>query len=461
MHKVIINGKTEYAKSGTLLSELLISAKNPVEHICGGKGLCKKCTVSVNGKSVLSCQYKITSDINVITESAGKILSETGAAETGLLTDKLCYVLDIGTTTLALALVATDEKKIIRVITRNNPQRIFGADIMSRIDYCRKNGVNDLQKTLTAEINSMIETSAEKAEKLFVSGNTTMLHLFFGSDCSSMGVSPYTPVFLGAKTEKAESIGIKGVQTVISLPCIASFVGADITAGLNYTELPEHGRHSLLIDLGTNAEIVLFSESDALCTAAAAGPCFEGANISCGMSATEGAIYAYSPGAIKTIGNTTAKGVCGTGLIDIIAYYLKAGIIDESGFTEDDIEILNDIVITQNDIRQYQLAKSAVCSAVQTLMKLKNVNFDDIEKVYISGGFSGKINTENAVITGLFPRQLKDKCTAINNSSLLGTVKYATENNPLDTICKNTCYIDLSCNRTFSELFINNMLFTD
>lgn len=463
MHKVIINGKTKYAQNGTLLSDMLLSDADPVEHICAGKGICKKCTVSVNGQKVLSCQYRITSDIEVFYTVSGKIHSETGASVTGIQaikpTDKLCFALDIGTTTLAVALIDTDEKKIIGVTTRNNPQRSFGADIMSRIEYCRKHGTDALHQKLITEINSMIASFGCTAKTLFVSGNTTMLHLFFGIDCSSIGVYPYTPAFLGAKTEKAEVLGISGVGTVISLPCIASFAGADITAGLNCVTMPEPRRHSLLVDLGTNAEIVLFSENDAICTAAAAGPCFEGANISCGMSATPGAIYSYSPGSIKTIGNTTAKGVCGTGLIDIIAYYLKTGIIDESGYTEDDIEIINGITVTQSDIRQYQLAKSAVCSAVLTMMKQKNVTFDDIETLYISGGFSGKINTENAVITGLLPGQLKHKCTAINNSSLLGTVKYALENNPLEKICRNTLYTDLSSDPTFSDLFIENMMF--
>ena len=459
MHKVIINGKTEFAEKGTLLSDVLIKSGKSVDRPCGGKGICKKCLVTVNGKEELSCRYIINSDITVIFSEKSNIFSETGAEESGRITDNLCFVLDIGTTTLALALVSLDEKKIIKVITRTNPQRVFGADVMTRIECCRKNGVEKLNKTIISEVNSMISKFGINTERLYVSGNATMLHLFFGIDCSSMGVAPYTPVFLESKTEKAENLGVTGAETIVSLPSVASFVGADLVAGLNFIGMPENGRHNLLIDLGTNAEIVLFSEKSAICTAAAAGPCFEGANISCGMSATEGAVYSYSANGIKTISDAPAKGICGTGLVDIISYLLENELIDESGYMEDDFEAADGVYVNQADIRQYQLAKSAVYSAIITLLKIKNISFEDIDIMYISGGFSAKINAENAVKTGLFPKELKDKCIAINNSCLLGTVKYACEKNDLAVYTDNSTYVDLSANPIFSDLFIENMMF--
>lgn len=459
MHKVIINGKTEYANDGKLLSDVLNASGKGFTHICGGKGICKKCLVSVNGKEELSCQYIIRSDVTVALKNEGEIHSESGAEETGIITDNLCFALDAGTTTLALALVSLDENKIIKVITRTNPQRIFGADIMTRIDYCRKNGVSGLHKILISEINSMISEFGLSVGKLFVSGNAAMLHFFFGIDCSSMGVAPYTPVFLESKTETAEGLGIIGAEKAVSLPSIASFVGADTVAGLNFIGMPENGKHNLLVDLGTNAEIVLYSEESALCTSAAAGPCFEGANVSCGMSATDGAIYSYSENGIKTVSDSPAKGICGTGLVDIVAYLLGKEIIDESGYMENDFEAAESVSLNQSDIRQYQLAKSAVYSAILTLMKLKNVSFDDIEKLYISGGFSAKINIANAAKTGLIPERLKDKCIAISNSSLLGTVKFACGQNDLAVYVDNSAYVDLSSNPYFSDLFIENMLF--
>lgn len=461
MHKVIINGNIQYAEDGMRLSDVLIKSSKGIEHPCGGKGICKKCLVCVNGKEELACRYIIKSDIIVSYTDKGEIVSESGINEAGGLTENLCFALDIGTTTLALALFSLDENKIIKVITRTNPQRAYGADVMTRIDYCRKNGVNELNRTLISEVNLMIsEFNLHKIERLFASGNVTMLHLFFGIDCASMGVAPYKPTFLEHKIENAENLGIIGVETVEALPSIAAFIGADLVAGLNYIGTPKKGRHNLLVDLGTNAEIVLFSEQSALCTAAAAGPCFEGANISCGMSATEGAIYSYSESATKTVGNVPAKGICGTGLVDIIAELISDDTVDETGFMEcESFEIENGVYINQADIRQYQLAKSAVCSAIITLLKIKNISFDDIEQMYISGGFSAKINIENAVKTGLLPKELSQKCSAINNSSLLGTVKYAYEKNDLAVYIDNSTYVDLSANPTFSDLFIENMMF--
>lgn len=459
MRKIKIDGEILFAEDGEILSDILIKNRKSIEHPCGGRGVCGKCTVLVDGKKELSCQYKITHDIEVEIPKKEEILSVTGADESGKITKNLCFVLDIGTTTLALALVSIDEKKIVKVITRTNPQRIFGADVMTRIDFCRKNGVSELQKILLDEIDEMVkEFGISEIGKMYVSGNTTMLHTFSGVDCSSMGVAPYTPVFLESRHIKSEKVG--GVDEIITLPSISSFVGADLVAGLNFTEKPQKGRYNLLIDLGTNAEIILYSENKILCTAAAAGPCFEGANISCGMSAVEGAICLYGKGKIETIGNTTAKGICGTGLIDLIAELLFDGTIDETGFMEcEEFSVTEEVYLTQGDVRQFQLAKSAVYSAVLSLIKNENISFEDIDKAYISGGFSAKMNISNAVKSGLIPKELKEKCVPINNSSLLGTVKFALENNDLSSFLENAEYVDLSSDKYFSDLFIENMIF--
>lgn len=459
MKKIKIDGKIIFANEGELLSDILIKNGQSAEHPCGGRGTCGKCTVIVDGKKELSCQYRIESDIEVAMPRCQEIVSVTGADESGRATENMCFALDIGTTTLALALVSLDESKIVRTITRTNPQRAFGADVMTRIDYCTKNGVEEIQKILVDEINKMIDDSSiTESLKIYVSGNTTMLHIFFGVNPSSMGTAPYSPVFLESKTEKTEKL--KNIKEIISLPSFSAFAGADMVAGLNFTEMPSEGKYNLLIDLGTNAEILLFSQKHILCTSAAAGPCFEGANISCGMSAVDGAISSYRKGRIETIGNKPAKGICGTGLIDVISELISDGEIDETGFLQcEEFMLTENIFLTQEDIRQYQLAKSAIFSAVLTLMKIENADFEDIEKVYLSGGFSAKINISNAVRTGLIHESLKKKCTPINNSSLLGTVKYAIEQNDLTDFTEKAEYINLSSDKYFSDLFIENMMF--
>lgn len=461
MHKVTVNGNIYLAEDSALLSDVLMKSGSRVSHPCGGKGICKKCRVTVDGRPELSCQYAVHSDITVTFCDEDDIISETGVSETAEKSEDLCLALDIGTTTLALALVSRDKKSIVKATTKTNPQRVFGADIMSRIEYCRKNGVYGLQKPLIDAINYMIaELSADKTLEIYVSGNVTMLHIFLGIDCSSIGVAPYTPVFLEGRTVSGNSLGLN-VSEVTTLPSIHSFTGADIVAGMNLVGLPQKGKYNLLVDLGTNAEIVLFDEvSSSLCTSAAAGPCFEGANISCGMSATSGAVYSYRNSVAQTVGNLPAKGICGTGLVDIVAELLRDGTVDETGFMEcESFPVADGVEITQADIRQYQLAKSAVCSAISTLIKQKGISFDDIEAMYISGGFSAAIDIENAVTTGLLPVELKEKCVALKNSSLLGTVKYACEKNGLSRFTKNATYLDLSASTDFSELFIKNMIF--
>ena len=455
--KVTLNGKVVLSKRGTVLSDIL-----NIEKPCGGRGTCVKCKVKVNGKDTLACQYIIASDIEVETYEKTEIVSETGTDESGRLTENLCLALDIGTTTLALALVSLDDKKVVKVVTATNPQRMFGADVITRIDYCQKNSVKELHDTLINEINRMIAELGVSVDTMYVSANVTMLHTFFGIDCTSIGIAPYTPAFLDGKKETAEAIGIKGVKAVVSLPSVASFVGADIVAGLYCIGMPEDGKYNLLIDLGTNAEVVLYSNKSGVATAAAAGPCFEGANISCGMSATKGAIYAfelnYGHASYKTIADEKPIGICGTGLIDTISELIKNGIIDETGYMED-YPISEGVYLSCDDVRQYQLAKSAVYSAILSLMKTEGVGFDDISTMYISGGFSARINVLNAANSGLLPRELIYKTSALNNSSLQGTVKYACEGGDLEGITDMIEYIDLSSNPYFSELFVENMLF--
>lgn len=455
-----IDGELFEAMPGEKLSELLIRTGKTVPMPCGGRGDCGKCRVTVNGRTVLACAYNVESDIKVLLPERETIVSPTGAEESQRPTEHSALALDIGTTTLALALISLDDNKIVRVVTRANPQRAFGADVINRIGYCMEHGPDLMHKAVISAVSEMLrELGSAVSETLYVAGNTTMLHLFFGIDPSPMGVFPYTPVFLEMKRADGKTLGLPGIKETVSLPGAAAFVGADLIAGLNFIGFPPKGKYRLLIDLGTNAEVILFSRHSMLCTAAAAGPCFEGADISCGMSASPGAIYAYSRGGYATIEDAPAVGLCGTGLVDVTATLREYGVIDESGYMEDDYELAPGVFLTPGDVRQYQLAKSAVCSAVQALLKKQRISLNDIDCLFISGGFAAKINIDNAVKTGLLPRELKEKCVAMGNTSLLGTAKYVSEKNDLSVFTNNAEYVDLSADPVFSELFIENMMF--
>ncbi len=470
MPVVYLDGVPHRAKAGERLSACLHRLGIAHDHPCGGRGTCKKCTVTVNGRAVLSCQYTIDGDVEVSLAPPASIVSEIGAGSPvdmpAVLPMHVDLALDIGTTTLALAAVSPDDGRVLCARTANNPQRAFGADVMSRIAYARDHGVGRLTDTLRETVNALIRDllsalSCERADRLFAAGNTTMLHLFLAVDPTPMGTAPYTPAFLEERRMSAETCGIEGVETVITLPGMAAFVGADLVAGLHYVGLPPQGKYRLLIDLGTNAEILLVSSDRILCTAAAAGPCFEGASISCGMSATEGAIYAYdADGTVSTIGDAPARGVCGTGLLDIIAALLDTEMVDETGYMEPEAFYITDAVsLTREDVRQYQLAKSAVCAAVIALMQKAHADFDDVEQVFIAGGFASKLRMESAVRTGLLPSAFADRCTPVGNSSLLGTVKYMADAHPLDAYVCRSDYVDLAADPVFTEAFMEHMMF--
>ncbi len=465
MHKVTVDGgnskKILWAEDGELLSKLLLENNIAVEHPCGGRGTCKKCTVIVNGESVLSCKYVIKGDTVVGIPIVSSIATASFGEETDCTSEEMCLCLDLGTTTMVLALMQENGGKIVKSVTRNNPQRAFAADVMSRVEYAAKNGTEKLRKILIEELNCMLqELCAYEIDTLYVAGNTVMLHLFFGTDPSGVGRAPYTPVFLEQKNMPAEYLGIKNVGTVISLPGISAFVGADIVAGLGYVGDAEEEKYNFLVDLGTNAEVVLYSKDKLYCTAAAAGPCFEGVNISSGMSATEGAIYSVSGYGHKTIGDCAPKGICATGLIDAMALMLDYEVIDETGFMEEkEFEVAEGVRLTQGDVRQFQLAKSAICSAMEALRKKADIDYDCIDKVFVAGGFSSKMNIGNAVKVGLFQKGLREKICPVNNSCLLGLVKYASTKSDLSHFTKKAEYVDLAADEYFQDLFIENMGF--
>lgn len=490
MIKVKVGSELLLAEEGQYLADVLIKYGKKIERPCGGRGTCGKCKVLVNKEEQKACRYVLQSDVTVELMEQGYAVPESSAEERNTycraeseiqfeipvgqnvcgtehdMAEHLCFVLDVGTTTLALALVSLDEQKIVQVKTAVNPQRVFGADIMTRIAYCQKKGVKELQELLIAELNQMRKGfQEERLLDMYVAGNTTMLHILCGADPSSMGAAPYKPVFLKEQCRQAETLGLNGIRNITLLPSISAFVGADLVAGMNYVGMPEKGTCYLLVDLGTNAEIILVSNEKVLCTSAAAGPCFEGADISCGMSATEGAITSFfidkdkKPN-LQTIGEMKPKGICGTGLIDIIAELVRTGRIDKTGYMEmGDYFITEGIALSQSDVRQFQLAKSAVYSAICALIHTAGISYEQIEKLYISGGFSAQLNVENAVRTGLLPQELRGRIQSIDNSSLLGTVKYACGERALSEYIENAGYVDLATDDFFMDLFIEHMEF--
>lgn len=466
MPRIYILERCLECSEGELLIDILKRHGISLCAPCGGRGVCGKCKVTVNGRSELACNYRVTGDVTVSLPECTEGLQSSNDAV--IPRENTCFALDIGTTSQALALWDTESGRILRTVTFENPQRVYGADVISRIEYCRQGGTHRMFTVLRDAISKMTASFALGGKReLYVSGNTVMLHLFLDTDCSGIGTFPYTPTFTDSLRLDGESLGLDGISSVVTLPCISAFVGADITAGLACMAPPPPGKYAMLVDLGTNAEIVLFSRERTVCTSAAAGPCFEGANISCGITASSGAICSFSigedgEGICRTVDGAPPVGICGTGLIDIVAELLSHGMIDRDGTLScGNYRVAPGIYLTQEDIRELQLAKSAVRSAITVLMKKEGVSERDISEMCLSGGFASGIDLKNAVKLGLIPYKLAQKCRTEANTSLMGTVACARAFRrdgvmPSSPLAE---YVDLSADEYFSELFIENMRF--
>jgi uncharacterized 2Fe-2S/4Fe-4S cluster protein (DUF4445 family) len=381
--------------------------------------------------------------------------------------------LDIGTTTVSAQFVDLDSAQVLDTISEINDQRFFGADVISRISAAKNGRTEELFTRINRQTERILRTfqerwNPEKIEKLAVSGNTVMLHLFLNIDPSGMGELPFTPVFLEERQVKGADVSLS-VEDIIVLPSIAAFIGGDITAGFAALDITNIPGPVLFIDIGTNGEMALVNEAAILCCSTAAGPAFEGAEISCGMGGVTGAIctveLAESSLALTTIGNVEPLGVCGSGLVDAMAVMLKQGIIDETGYmpgSEKGFCLAPGITILPRDIRQFQLAKSAILSGIKILCKNAGLSVTGIRNVFIAGGFGFFINKHNAAAAGLFPAEFLDVLSVCGNTSLRGALECLTSPDFLDR-CKQLIgqcsVIDLAADPSFMEEFAENMLF--
>ncbi|MCL2841020.1 MAG: ASKHA domain-containing protein [Defluviitaleaceae bacterium] len=450
----------------------------PVPAPCGGKGICGKCIVIVEGKKCLACQTAYDESMtNIEVEGAKKMLVVSDYVEMmGIDNDDISppYVLaiDIGTTTLAFELLSMSGAKKA-VYSSINSQHVFGADVVTRISKALEGNAAKLNayiiediSTGIAEIIKIADIKREEISRIGIVGNTTMLHLLRNLPCDTLGVYPFTPVTLAAHRQDFD-----GIDTLI-LPGISTFVGADITAGISFCRWGKTDNASLLIDLGTNGELALFTQDKILVTSTAAGPAFEAGNISQGVGSISGAIARvnYLPKSnvfiYETVGESLKDnpvGICGTGVIDITAELIRHNLVDETGRLEDEsdgVMITKDIAFTQKDIREVQLAKSAVRSGIEILLEEAGLKYEDISKVFLAGGFGYHINVASAATLGLIPAPLKNKVQAIGNAALGGCAK--TLLNPaseqaLDIITATAKEINLATHPRFNTLFMEYM----
>ena len=415
---------------------------------------------------------------------------------------------DIGTTTVVAYLVDLTSGKTIDAASGLNAQKSYGQDVISRINYTIENesGIGHLRERVVNQINTMIWDLAEKngiaIENIYsiaLAGNTIMMHLAAGLSPKNIATVPFIPVAKNRMTFLAEDLGFgipKGASAYL-LPGISGYVGADIVAAILSSGLFYGEALSLLIDIGTNGEIVLGNRDGLLCCSTAAGPAFEGATIRHGMGGVSGAINTVkldSGGiAYTTIAGARPAGICGSGIVDAVALLLRCGVVDETGRmlpasafpagTDCELKpylveeggqpavILADkaatetseaVLLIQKDVREVQLAKASIAAGIVTLLAKAKKKVEDIDVVYLAGGFGSFIDKDNAITIGLIPAELREKIQVIGNAAGTGAVLSLISQECLsecDRIAAKARYIELSSSPEFRDHYIDNMLF--
>lgn len=388
---------------------------------------------------------------------------------------------DVGTTTLAMQLVDMDTKEICATYSALNSQRFYGADVLRRINAANRGKADHLQEMVCEDIRKGIQKllkdnglGAWQLLKIVIACNTTMVHLLMHLSCETLGVYPFTPITLSRIEPDAE------IHTSI-LPGISAYIGGDIVAGLMACDFDRTADRSLFLDLGTNGEMVIGNRYELICTSTAAGPAFEGGNISAGTGGIAGAICAVTISRIarndlkceiQTIGDEPPIGICGAGLVEAVSELLRANIIDETGCYIDSYfdegYVLGTtssgkaICLTQQDIREFQMAKAAIRAGLELLIARYDIPYHEIKHVYLAGGLGQYINIEKAVQVGLFPKELQGRISAVGNTSLRGAYLDITEpeakarEEALIAVAKD---FPLALDDDFNELYMKYMYF--
>ena len=408
--------------------------------------------------------------------------------------------LDIGTTTLAMSLIGLTSKCRFFTVTQVNHQRSFGSDVISRIQAANEGHLEELQALIRRDLLELLEVLIEKSQikpeqlmKITVVGNTVMLHLLQGLSCEGLGRAPFHPavtalvkigvneLFFGfCGTEKQNDLLRKLNPEITILPVISAFIGADITAGIYACDFDLKSEYQMLTDVGTNGEMVIGNCDGFLAASVAAGPVFEAGNISCGIPACSGAVshiecckeengkaeWKYE---ILGAEGTKARGLCGSGLPDLVSELLRLGEIDENGVLKDayfetgflvpikENETEKPFFLTQSDIRELQMGKAAIRAGMELLLQRRKP-----KKIYLSGGFGTALDKNSAAGIGLFPKAYLDAIVPAGNTALFGAEKYLLDEKGEERvvhIAQMAEELPLANDTDFQEKYIHFMQF--
>lgn len=451
-------------------------------HPCGGRGICGKCVIEVSGDISkpdeyelslgcrLSCRTRLYGDAvvklgvskHLCVEGANQRIKASIPLENSV---KFGAAVDIGTTTVALAVYNLISGDCVATATALNPQSTVAADVMGRIDAAMHGHLQDMKHMITSCIKELANKTGylERIDKWVITGNTTMLYMLAGRNPKALATAPFLADNLFG--EETTFLG-----KPLYLPeCMHAFVGADIICAVLNSGMCDNVETALLCDIGTNGEIALWKGGKLYTAATAAGPAFEGAGISCGCQSVAGAIEHVTLRGdvlnIETIGQAPAIGICGSGIIDAVACLLDNGTIEETGAMEESkISLCKNVTVNRQDIRSIQLAKAAIAAGIKTLLEITKTSLEEIATLYISGGFGSHLNIDSAVRIGLLPEELKGKIKVIGNAALKGAAAMLTEPGlkaKAHGIIADGMCINLGGMSEFNDNYIDEMLFPE
>jgi uncharacterized 2Fe-2S/4Fe-4S cluster protein (DUF4445 family) len=461
-------------------------ANNTADHERLSEALCKKigtCETQMGLKIIKTLpailrknKFRITATVGLRGHVA-EIMNVEGGNKEG---KNYMAIVDMGTTTVVAHLVDAISLKTIDAKACFNSQGIYGREVTRRMIHAEKRGSGELQKLLIRDINRLITTLANSNRinlkditAVVCAGNPAMGHFLLGLPTPNIRRFPYVANSVHPPPLRAAQVGIeinpRGL--LYSLPGISAWVGSDITAGILATKIHEMEEIALLVDIGTNGETVIGNRDWLVAASASAGPALEGASVACGMRAARGAVETVfiENGEINynTIGDGSPKGICGSGIIDLVSVLLKKSIIDRSGLfiegssdrirsvkgvkrfilvTEDKEKNLKPVYITEPDIENVITAKAAIFAAIKILTRRLDLDFSDIERVYLAGAFGKRIDIDNAITIGLIPNVPKEKIQFVGNTSIRGAkiaALYQEAFHKIAEIRRSTTYYDL------------------
>ncbi len=491
--RVSQNGETLHIPCGgadTLLA-LLRRAGYTLPAVCGGRGRCGRCRVSVNGVPRLACRVvpEDGDEVRLPASAGGRILTEMPSAPAMPEGGSGCAAaIDLGTTTLALRLYDLDAGRPADTLAAWNAQASYGADVISRIQYTveHEGGLDELCRCVREQLEGLLREALARAGRdapvlgrVAVAGNTVMQSLLAGLSVKPLAAFPFRAESLFRTQPGGTLLG----APVYYAPCAAGFVGGDITAGLLASGLAERDGRFLFLDIGTNGEMALGGRGGFVCCAAAAGPAFEGAGVSCGMPGVDGAVshVRYNGGfELDVIGGGEAMGLCGSGLIDLTAALVRLGVIDPGGrllppedvperlrryVTKDGdgnglFRLTDRVYLAAGDVRALQLAKAAVAAGVRLLLARQGLTLDALDGVYLAGGFGMYLDPGSAAAIGLLPPVPPGKLHSAGNAALAGASALALDMKAREAalhIAERCQTIELSGQADFADAFADSM----